>query len=469
AEITVGAASSAVVFNLPKELLCKSSTYFTAALNNGFSETTTQRIVLDDDDPDIFRTYAVWLFQEELKRDCLDEVSRVQHHLFHLYIFADKRGIVKLANDVVTMMASYWDEKAIDMSVTQECLPLVSSQCTLYRLTLDSLLLESRSAAWNEEKWEQFGRHPQDVMLELFRKERHFPGSFQEPDECIKSICHYHEHNGNVREQVDCAERVERGCNTWEYYPHGGPQQVAWEWDAVTGPIAQVIVGLGDNIEEFSVHKKLLCDSSTYFKAALTNGFVETRDQKITLDDENPAIFRTFVVWLYEKKLNKETMPPSDEKEALQRHMLELYVFADKRGIINLLNDTITMLASRWAFTNVSLNNIDWLFPLISHTSKLYQLLVDNVVLELQDTSEIRRRLVKGDLPRTALIDISLRRSSLPREFKAYDACFKSVCHYHLHDQQGSMSKEECIGRIEAGDNVWSSDLDCKQSKWNWD
>ncbi|KAG9845085.1 hypothetical protein KCU98_g7019, partial [Aureobasidium melanogenum] len=77
AEITVGAASSAVVFNLPKELLCKSSTYFTAALNNGFSETTTQRIVLDDDDPDIFRTYAVWLFQEELKRDCLDEVSRV--------------------------------------------------------------------------------------------------------------------------------------------------------------------------------------------------------------------------------------------------------------------------------------------------------------------------------------------------------------------------------------------------------
>jgi hypothetical protein len=51
AEITVGAGSSAVVFNLPKKLLCESSTYFKAALNNGFAETATQKITLDDDDP----------------------------------------------------------------------------------------------------------------------------------------------------------------------------------------------------------------------------------------------------------------------------------------------------------------------------------------------------------------------------------------------------------------------------------
>ncbi|KAH0337160.1 hypothetical protein KCU81_g8227, partial [Aureobasidium melanogenum] len=122
AEIIVGAGRSAVVFTLPKELLCKSSTYFKAALNNGFSETTTQRIVFDDDDPDIFRTYAVRLLQEELKRECLDEVSQVERHLFQLYIFADKRGILDLANDVVTMMASYWDQEVINMSVTRDCL-----------------------------------------------------------------------------------------------------------------------------------------------------------------------------------------------------------------------------------------------------------------------------------------------------------------------------------------------------------
>ncbi|KAH0337205.1 hypothetical protein KCU81_g8228, partial [Aureobasidium melanogenum] len=239
--------------------------------------------------------------------------------------------------------------------------------------------------------------------------------------------------------------------------------------DAITGPTAQIIVGKGGNVQRFNIHKKLLCDSSTYFKAALNNGFAETRDQKITLDDEDPAVFRTYVAWLYKERLDTRTMPSGVQKEAVQRHMLELYVFADKRGIITLLNDTITMLASRWAVTSVSLNDIAWLFPLIPHTSKLYQLLVDNLVLELKDTSEIRRRLVEGDLPRTALIDISLRRQSLRRNFKRYEACFESVCHYHLHEQSGGMSRQECIRRIEAGDNVWSDELDLEQCMWEWD
>ncbi|KAG9958487.1 hypothetical protein KCU61_g8279, partial [Aureobasidium melanogenum] len=381
AEITVGAASSAVVFNLPKELLCKSSTYFTAALNNGFSETTTQRIVLDDDDPVIFRTYAIWLFQEELERDCLDEVAKVQRHLFHLYIFADKRGIAKLANDVVTMMASYWDEKAIDMSVTQECLPLVSSQCTLYRLTLDSLLLESR--------------------------------------------------------------------------------------DAVTGPTAQIIVGSGRDIQEFSINKKLLCNSSTYFKAALTNGFAETHDQKITLDDESPAIFRTYVLWLYQMRLYRDAMPEDDQE--VQRHMLELYVFADKRGITNLANDTITMLASRWSIRCVDLDDIEWLFSLISRRSKLYQLLVDKLLLELREDTESESRFINGDLPRIALIDLVRRSESLTTDFNTSEACFESVCHYHIHGRHGAVSQGECIGRIEAGHNVFYPDIDLDQREWDWD
>ncbi|KAG9513494.1 hypothetical protein KCV07_g8722, partial [Aureobasidium melanogenum] len=381
AEITVGAGTSAVIFNLPKELLCRSSRYFRAALNNGFSETTTQRIVLDDDDPDIFRTYAVWLFQEELRRDCLDEVSQLQRHLFRLYIFADKRGIGELANDVVTMLASYWDEKAIDMSVTQECLPLISSQCTLYRLTLDSLLLESR--------------------------------------------------------------------------------------DAVTGPTAQIIVGSGQDIQEFSIHKKLLCDSSTYFKAALTNGFAETHDQEITLDDESPAIFRTYVVWLYQTRLDRDTMPEGDQE--VQRHMLELYVFADKRGITNLANDTITMLASRWSIRCVDLDDIEWLFSLISRRSELYQLLVDKLLLELREDTESESRFINGDLPRIALVDLVRRSESLTTDFNTSEACFESVCHYHIHDRQGGISPEERVRRIEAGHNVFYPDIDLDQREWDWD
>lgn len=112
------------------------------------------------------------------------------------------------------------------MSVTRDCLPLISSQCTLSQLTLDNLILESRSIDWSEERWKEFGSHPQDVMLELLKKERHFPNGFKDPEGCFNSICHYHEHNGNVIEQAYCANRVERGCNTWMDYSTDQLRQV---------------------------------------------------------------------------------------------------------------------------------------------------------------------------------------------------------------------------------------------------
>lgn len=151
-------------------------------------------------------------------------------------------------------------------------------------------------------------------------------------------------------------------------------------------------------------------------------------------------------------------------------HMLELYVFADKRGIPDLANDTITMLASRWAVEPVDSNNIGWLFSFISRSSKLYQLIVDKLVLEFRnDSEELESRLVNGDLPSIALVDLLLRSHSITENFNKSQECFESVCHYHLHGQQGGMSEEDCIRRIEDGINVWDDDIDREQHTWDWD
>ncbi|THW73878.1 hypothetical protein D6D17_10632, partial [Aureobasidium pullulans] len=112
--------------------------------------------------------------------------------------------------------------------------------------------------------------------------------------------------------------------------------------DALSQPCAEIIVGTPDNSETFYLHKKLLCDSSSYFKAALNNGFAETTSQKITLDDEDSAVFRTFASWLYHPII----VLPSEGTDIQEEYLLKLYLFADKRGIVNLANDTITMLAS---------------------------------------------------------------------------------------------------------------------------
>ncbi|KAI4720286.1 hypothetical protein E4T48_03418 [Aureobasidium sp. EXF-10727] len=238
--------------------------------------------------------------------------------------------------------------------------------------------------------------------------------------------------------------------------------------DAVTaGSIAKVIVGSGSDIETFTVHKKLLCDSSTYFKAALNNGFKETKDQTITLDDEDPEIFRTFVVWLYETKLNADMI--YEGHESFQGHLFNLYVFADKRGIANLANDTTTMLASYWAHEWVSVSEVARVVPLISRSGKLYKLIIDSLLLEMRgghDTGDLE----DADIPKEILIDLLSRAFIVSVDFNKCRMCFQSICHFHCHGGQNVLSEEECILRIQAGDNVYEPDgVDLKQQAWIWD
>ncbi|CAD0113470.1 unnamed protein product, partial [Aureobasidium uvarum] len=489
AEITVGSGSSAVVFNLPKELLCNSSTYFKAALNNGFSETATQKIALEDEDPEVFRTYAVYLFQHELRRESIEAINCIERHLFQVYIFADKRGIVSLANDVVTMISSYWITECIDLKITKKFLALLPTKCTLYELTLDNLILESRAHGWEPTDWEVFCSHPTEIVAELFRREQAFSKSFDRTSHCFESICHYHTHRGEDKneeqERTKCIEKTTRGRNLWDVY-HCTYEQVEWGrrchtsqylWtgdftdhlpsrSAITGPTAQIIVGSKPNIKTFTVHKELLCDSSTYFKAALNNGIVETKEQTITLDDEDPNIFTTFVLWLYESKLNTDVIYMGHE--TFQGHLFNLYVFADKRGIVNLANDTTTMLASCWLSEFVELSEVERVVPLISRSGKLYKLIMDNLLLEMRggwgadDLKNI-------DLPKEMLIDLLSRITLSPAGFDTFNMCFQSICHYHFHGGQNVLSEEECVRRVEAGNNVFDPEVDLRQKVWGWD
>jgi hypothetical protein len=228
AKIIVGAGDSAVVFNLIKELLCNSSTYFKAVLNNGFSETTTQKIMLDDD-PDVFRTYAAWLFEHGITHEGLKGiVGDLARHFFHVYIFADKRGITGLADDVVTMLASFWTCDIVDMNLTLECLQLFSPHSTLYQLVLDSLILDMRASWWDEDCWNVLCLQSHDVVVELLKKERAFPAHFDSHSHCIETICHYHRHSDEI-EQNECIKKIERGFNlfTLERHPE---KQIKWRW-----------------------------------------------------------------------------------------------------------------------------------------------------------------------------------------------------------------------------------------------
>ncbi|KAI4740341.1 hypothetical protein E4T50_09207 [Aureobasidium sp. EXF-12298] len=236
-----------------------------------------------------------------------------------------------------------------------------------------------------------------------------------------------------------------------------------------SGPTAHIIVGSRTNTKSFHIHKKVLCDSSTYFKAALHNGFAETKTQTIKLDDEDPEIFSAFAIWLYEGKLNKTALPHVNVRGAIEKHLFKLYVFADKRGIRDLANDTITMLASYWTQDSVSLGEVEWVIPLVSHNSDLYHLIQDTLILELRLSSLDYNGLAALDLPRKFLTDLLCKSHELSEAFNDYEKCLQAVCHYHCHEGQGLRSKEECIRNTEDGYNTYGEHKDLVQMSWEGD
>ena len=59
-----------------------------------------------------------------------------------------------------------------------------------------------------------------------------------------------------------------------------------------------MVVLVGSEKQRFDIHKGLICSRSEFFKAAFTGNFKEV-DGTIKLPEQDPAIFKYFVYWLY--------------------------------------------------------------------------------------------------------------------------------------------------------------------------
>ncbi|MCJ1435528.1 hypothetical protein MMC27_004902 [Xylographa pallens] len=91
-----------------------------------------------------------------------------------------------------------------------------------------------------------------------------------------------------------------------------------------------VHVKIGDNAQDFGVHKGLLCEASSYFKGALSRDFQEAREKIVHLREDDVGTFQRFHLWLY-----TGCILDSDESlESLSpRLLVDLYIWADLRGI----------------------------------------------------------------------------------------------------------------------------------------
>lgn len=90
---------------------------------------------------------------------------------------------------------------------------------------------------------------------------------------------------------------------------------------------------MGEDLQDFGVHKSLICHHSPYFKAAFNSGFEETTTGIIKLPDVKVEVFELFFHWLYTQRINKP--PRVDESLFESEYMREIPSLKPEREILD--------------------------------------------------------------------------------------------------------------------------------------
>ncbi|KAI9748389.1 MAG: hypothetical protein M4579_007240 [Chaenotheca gracillima] len=94
--------------------------------------------------------------------------------------------------------------------------------------------------------------------------------------------------------------------------------------------MAVIVVGSGENQAQFQVHKDALCGYIPYFYKALCGGFREALESKITLLNEDPAVFQEILHCVYGRPM----IHPSGPEDGLL--LVKMWVLADRFRISGL-------------------------------------------------------------------------------------------------------------------------------------
>lgn len=142
--------------------------------------------------------------------------------------------------------------------------------------------------------------------------------------------------------------------------------------------VSTVTLLVGKNKTPFYVHINLLCDASSFFKAAFTSQFREGSEKKMDLPEEDEALFDLFVQWLYHRQYE---IPPSPKDKAKNggRYMqtMKLYVFADKYDISSLRSLIVEKMFAVDKKGVLTLDAVAYLYENTSPNASMRRLLAD--------------------------------------------------------------------------------------------
>ena len=96
-----------------------------------------------------------------------------------------------------------------------------------------------------------------------------------------------------------------------------------------------VTIKVGKDLDEFNIHKNLLCDKSPYYKAMFNGQFIEGNKQVAEEKEVSLEAFALFHAWLYSGSVPEDLTPIIGGKCDNDKVLVELYVFGDKTMLRN--------------------------------------------------------------------------------------------------------------------------------------
>lgn len=129
-----------------------------------------------------------------------------------------------------------------------------------------------------------------------------------------------------------------------------------------------MVVG-DDPANTWHLHRPLLCSQSRYFNAIVSSRFKEGIENKVTLDEEDNAVFALFVQWLYSRGFSTGNMDL----------LLRAYVLGDRLGAPGFANFALDriFIDARWhPFTP---EQVIWVTEHTMPTSALRKLIIDTI------------------------------------------------------------------------------------------
>ncbi|KAL9631775.1 MAG: hypothetical protein Q9164_005706, partial [Protoblastenia rupestris] len=140
--------------------------------------------------------------------------------------------------------------------------------------------------------------------------------------------------------------------------------------------IVRITVG-STTKKTFKIHKDLLCNVSSFFRAALRGGFKEACDQSIDLLEDDPDTFERSQLWLYSRELRDASETTKDVKWTV---LVRVFLFGEARGIPELQNAAIDLFLDKYVIQNeIPTTLLNMIYGSTRDDSPLRRLMVDTM------------------------------------------------------------------------------------------